>query len=286
MDRLRFLIEDSEGPRNIAYWQAGDPGNPRVLLCVHGLTRNGLDFEAVAERMSARYRVICPDVAGRGFSDPLPNPSLYAVPTYSHDMVALLDGLDIPQVDWLGTSMGGLIGMALAGNEATAERFRTLILNDVGPFIPKSALERIGEYVGRDWRFESLKEAERHFRTVYMTFGPLTGAQWARLTEVSLKQDAQGVWIPNYDPKIGDVFVSNDAQDTDLWPLWDKISCPTLALRGEISDVLPAEVGDEMTRRGPKAELISLPGIGHAPALMSDDQIDLIETWLKRTAVS
>lgn len=283
MERRDFDLPEAPGGRRLVYWEAGDPENPEVVFCVHGLTRNGRDFDALAEDLCTDRRVICPDVAGRGESAPLADPSAYGVPTYVADLIALLDHLAIESVDWIGTSMGGLIGMVIAGTPAMARRIRRLVLNDVGPFVPKQALARIGEYVGQDWRFESLKAAERHIRTVYMMFGPLTDAQWKRLTAVSVREDRDGSWVPNYDLAIGRAFGDGPLEDADFWALWEQIACPVLTIRGALSDVLPADVATRMTETGPRASLITLPGIGHAPALMAADQIALIRKWLDET---
>jgi pimeloyl-ACP methyl ester carboxylesterase len=181
-------------------------------------------------------------------------------------------------IDWVGTSMGGLIGMLLAA--LPRNPLRRLVLNDVGPFIPKAALERIAMYVGKEPRFATLAEIEKHLRIVAAPFGPLTDAQWRHLTVHNAKQDDAGAWIVNYDAGIAVSLASVQGQDISLWESWDRISCPTLVLRGAQSDLLLASTAQEMTRRGPKARLVEFQGIGHAPALMSDDQVGAVREFL------
>ncbi len=264
---------------HMAYRLWGDPDNPRTVVCVHGLNRNGRDFDDLARAMSGHCRVVCPDVAGRGHSDWLPAAEHYQVPQYVADMTVLLAALGTEQVDWVGTSMGGMIGMAVAAMPNTP--IRRLVLNDVGPFIPKAALERIAGYAGLDPVFDDFEAAIDHFAEIYAPFGPLTGAQWRHLTESSVRQDGEGKWVMRRDPAIGAAFADPEAlTDVDLWPIWDAIRAPVLALRGVESDLLTAATAEEMTRRGPKARVLAFDGVGHAPALMSDDQIAPIRDFL------
>ena len=266
------------GFHRLAYWEWPGPTNARTLLCVHGLTRNGRDFDTLAQALSAHYRVVCPDIPGRGKSDWLVHPADYAYPVYVADMAALIARLDVEEVDWVGTSMGGLIGIVLAALPGAP--IRRLVINDVGPLIAKEGLERIASYVGQDPSFGDAAALEGELRRLAATFGPLTDAQWRHLATISTRRKADGSLGFAYDPAIGDAFRSAPAADVDLWPSWDAIRCPTLVLRGAQSDLLRPADAEAMTRRGPKAKLVEFAGIGHAPALMADDQIAAIRDFL------
>jgi pimeloyl-ACP methyl ester carboxylesterase len=263
----------------IAYREWGDPANPDVLICVHGLTRCARDFDNLARALAGRYRVVCPDVAGRGDSDWLPDPMGYGIPQYVADMVTLVARLGVERVHWVGTSMGGLIGMALAALKDSP--VAKLVLNEAGAVVAHASLERIGAYVGADPRFPSVEAAEKVVRVNAAPFGPHTDAEWRFLTEVVLRPHAQGGYRFHYDPRIAEPFRKQMPEgDLELWPVWDAIRCPTLVIRGEQSDLLRRDTVEEMTRRGPKAKLVELPGIGHAPTLMHEDQIALIGDFL------
>lgn len=267
------------GLHRIAYLEWGDPANPRVLVCVHGLTRCARDFDNLARSLCERYRVVCPDIAGRGDSDRLADPMLYAVPQYVSDMVTLIARLDVDRVHWVGTSMGALIGMALAAQKDSP--VARLVLNDAGPVIAKAALERIGAYLGAALVFPSIEAAEQVVRAVSVPFGPHTDAEWRFLTEVVLRQNADGSYRFHYDPKIAEPFRQQvPDKDVELWPLWDAIRCPTLVIRGAQSDLLSKATAEQMTQRGPKAKLVELPGIGHAPTLLHEDQIRIVREFL------
>jgi pimeloyl-ACP methyl ester carboxylesterase len=217
-------------------------------------------------------------VVGRGRSDWLADGADYAYPQYFADMTALIARLGVDSVDWIGTSMGGLIGMMLAAQPGSP--IRRLVVNDVGPFLPWAALERIATYVGQVPHFPDVATAETHLRAVHAPFGPLTDAQWRHLTVHGIRPAAEGGWRPHYDPKIGD-NVRLVTGPIDLWPTWDRIGCPVLALRGAESDLLPKETAAEMTRRGPRTELVEFPQVGHAPALMDPIQIETVREWLE-----
>ena len=263
----------------MAYREWGDPENPRVLVCVHGLTRISNDFDALAQAVASDYRVICPDVAGRGRSDRLRDPMLYQVATYVADMVTLLARVDAGTLHWFGTSMGALIGMVLASLPGSpVER---MILNDAGPVLGAAALARIGSYVGEVPRFATIEEAERYVRTIAAPFGEHTDAEWRFLTEAVMKRDGDA-WIRHHDPAIAVPFQSMPSTDTTLWHLYDAIRCPVLAVRGEHSDLLSPETHAEMARRGPRAELATMPGVGHAPTFLHDDQIAIAKAFLLR----
>jgi pimeloyl-ACP methyl ester carboxylesterase len=274
-DSLRCLSKS--GFHLLAYRESG-PDHPVPVLCLHGLARNARDFDALAADLAgAGRRVVCADVVGRGDSGWLRDPLDYGYPQYLADTAALIARLGSRQVDIVGTSMGGLIGMMLAAQPDTP--IRRLVINDVGPFIPKAALARILDYFGKDPRFADLAEAEAYHRRVYRSFGDLNDAQWRHLTETSLRRDGEG-WRLRYDPRIAEPMRAVEIADVDLWPLWDAVSCPTLVLRGAESDLLLAETAAEMKQRGPRAELIEFPGCGHAPALLDPAQIAPLRDWL------
>jgi pimeloyl-ACP methyl ester carboxylesterase len=282
MDIRRIEVTGpGEGRYGMAYAAWGVPDAPKTLICVHGLTRNGRDFDHLAGVLADDMQVLCPDVVGRGLSDPLIDPNAYALPTYVQHMMQFIQALGLEEVDWLGTSMGGLIGMGIAAHGA-ASPIRRLILNDVGPFIPKASLERINGYLGQNYRFERLDLLEQHLRITHAGFGPLGDAEWRHLAEHSAARREDGRFGLNYDQRIGDTARAGGAADIDLWPVYEAIRCPVLVLRGAESDLLTAEVADEMTRRGPKTELVSIDETGHAPMLMAADEIEVVRSWLRQ----
>ncbi|MDP3537785.1 MAG: alpha/beta hydrolase [Azonexus sp.] len=267
------------GLHRMAYTEWGDRHNPRVLVCVHGLTRNGRDFDSLAEAMSAHYRVICPDIVGRGKSSRLRDPSGYAIPQYVADMVTLIARLGVARVDWVGTSMGGLIGMALAAQEGTP--VGKLLLNDVGPVITVEALQRIATYVGADPVWPTFEDVLAYVKQISAPFGNLSEAQWWHLTETSVAQRSDGRWGFLYDPQIAAPFKATFAdKDIDLWPVYEMVKCPTLVLRGAESDLLPRDTWEQMGLRGPRAKLAEIPGVGHAPMFLNDEQISLAREFL------
>lgn len=263
----------------MAYLEWGDPDNSRVLICVHGLTRCARDFDALARELSAHYRVVCPDVAGRGDSDPMRDPMEYGVPTYANDMVALIARLNVEAVHWVGTSMGGLIGLALAAlPDSPVTR---LVLNDVGPVLSAQALERIGTYVGKAPIFPSMDAAEQYVRAMSATFGPHSDSQWRFLTEHVVRRNPDGGYRVHYDPAIAVPFnAQQPPKDIELWPQYDAIRCTTLVIRGEQSDLLARETAAHMASRGPRAKIVEIPGVGHAPTLMHPDQIAVVRDFL------
>ena len=267
------------GFHRMAYLDWGDPDNSRVLICVHGLSRCTRDFDFLAGAMAERYRVICPDVAGRGASQWLKNPMEYAIPTYASDMVTLIARLNVEEVHWVGTSMGGLIGMALAALPDSP--ISRLVLNDVGPVVTAASMARIGNYLGLAPRFASMEEAEQYVRAVSASFGPHSDAQWRFLTEHVVRRDDDGRWRMHYDPALAVPFATGlTGKDMELWGLYDAIRCPTLLTRGAQSDLLTAATAAAMTQRGPKAKLVEFQGVGHAPMLMQDDQIAAVKAFL------
>lgn len=272
-----FLGLSPAGFHRVSYTEWGDPASSRVVICCHGLTRNGRDFDALAADLARDCRVICPDIVGRGASDWLRDPLHYGYPQYCADMNALIARLGVDDILWVGTSMGGLIGMTLAAQAGSP--IRRLVINDVGPFVPKTALQRIADYVGLDNRFSSLAAVGTHLRKVLAPFGPLTDAQWQHLVIHGHRRREDGTFGLAYDPAIAN-NVRLGVQDWDLWPLWDRITCPSLVIRGAQSDLLLPETAADMTRRGPRAELMTWDGMGHAPALMAPEQIAAVRAWL------
>jgi pimeloyl-ACP methyl ester carboxylesterase len=270
----------------MAYWQWGDAANPKVLVCVHGLTRQGRDFDALARALSDEYRVVCPDVVGRGRSDWLADPMGYSIPSYVADMVCLLARLDAQVVDWVGTSMGGLIGLDLASLNGSP--VRKLVLNDVGPVIEPAALQRIGSYVGRSSFWATLDEAADASWALSQGFGPHSREQWLALTAPQLKpatQDGRSGFTARCDPAIAVPFRAVTPQlaqagETLLWQSWDRLQCPTLLLRGAQSDLLSAATAQAMTQRGPRAQLHQFAGVGHAPTLVHADQVEVLRRFL------
>ncbi|HEX3954108.1 MAG TPA: alpha/beta hydrolase [Stellaceae bacterium] len=273
------------GPKgfiNLAYteWE-GSSGAP-VVLCVHGPTRNARDFDYLAEALAPRFRVVCPDMPGRGHSDWLDDAASYSFHYYLAVIAALYARLDAPAVHWVGTSMGGILGMLFASLPKSP--IRRLVLNDVGPLVAKEGLERIGRNVGRDPGFSNRQELDAYLRDAYAGFGKLSEAQWQHLATHGGRTRSDGKLGLAYDPKIGEAFQSlapaGAMQDVDFWSFYDRITCPTLVLRGAQSDVLRAGDAALMTERGPRAQLVELPGIGHAPSLMESNQIALIRDFL------
>jgi pimeloyl-ACP methyl ester carboxylesterase len=274
---------DGRGLHRMAYWEWGDAANPRVLVCAHGLSRQGRDFDVLAQALSDRYRVVCPDVVGRGRSDWLADPRGYVVPAYVADMVTMLARLNAQTVHWFGTSMGGLIGMGLAslGQSPIAK----LVLNDVGPTIEFAAIARIGSYLGRPLHWKSVDEAAAYLRTISTGFGPHTHEQWLALSRPMLKTDAEGNVVTHYDPKIAEVFKTVTpeiaaAGEALAWAAYDAITCPTLLLRGGDSDLLSRDTARAMKQRGPKARLVEFAGVGHAPTVVADDQVATVREFL------
>lgn len=278
------LCIDPNGLHRMAYWEWGAADNPRVVVCVHGLTRQGRDFDTLARALSHEFRVICPDVVGRGQSDWLKDPLGYQVPTYVADMVTLVARLDVEQVSWVGTSMGGLIGMGLAS--LAGSPITKLVLNDVGPVIEPVAIARIATYVGVPQHWSSLDDAADALWRISESFGPHSREQWLALTRPQLKAAPQGGWMPHYDPGLALPVRAMTPElasfgEAMLWRAYDAIRCPTLLLRGAESDLLSPATAEAMTRRGPHARRVDLPGVGHAPTLVADDQVQLVVDFLR-----
>jgi len=286
---------DASGGHRMAFWQWGDVSAPHLVVCVHGLSRQGRDFDALAQSLLARsrgkLRVVCPDVVGRGRSDWLKDPMGYQIPTYAADMMAMLAQLHqrnpIETLDWIGTSMGGLIGLLLCGQPdlPLPVPIRRLVLNDVGPVIQWGALQRIGEYLGDTGRFESVQQAADATWAVSTTFGPHTPAQWLALSQAMVRPHPDGGFTLHYDPAIAVPFrtmteASAAQGEAALWQLYDAVRCQTLLLRGAQSDLLSTETALAMTQRGPRARLLVFDGVGHAPTLVVPDQIGPVSTFV------
>jgi cobalt-zinc-cadmium efflux system protein len=277
----RFYVEcassNASGLHRMAYHTWGDPSNPRVLICVHGLTRRGSDFRTLAEVMCKDYYVVCPDVVGRGDSDFLENPMLYGIPQYVADMTTLVARLNVTSVDWFGTSMGGLIGMVYAGMPDSP--IRRILINDVGPRIEPEALKRLGSYVGQPFSYSDRAEALTVLNRICTSFGSHTPEEWERLNG-PLLQEVNDVWSLHYDPKIVIPFAAVNpvlakAGEVALWNHFDAITVPILIVRGGDSDLLSSVTVEEMLRRNPHARSITIPGVGHAPAFLKPEQIAL-----------
>jgi pimeloyl-ACP methyl ester carboxylesterase len=274
---LSFASLSPHGFHNVVYYEWGDPAAQDVVVCVHGLARNGRDFDVLAERLSGRYRVLSIDMPGRGASEWLRDPNDYVFPTYLTTLTALFARANVGKVDFVGTSMGGLLGMVLAAQPGTP--VARLVINDVGPALEAAALKRIGTYVGLDPRFATFAETDAYIRKVSAPFGPLTDAQWLHLSSTNARQFSDGQWGLVYDPGIAVPF-RNEAAPTDLWPVWDRIRCPTLVTRGAESDLLSSATAQAMTERGARAKLVTFAGVGHAPTFMADDQLATVLDFL------
>jgi len=299
--RLDFVTCASPvGMHRMAYWEWGDPDNDKVLLCVHGLTRSGRDFDVLAQRLANEYRVVCPDVVGRGASDWLANPAFYTIPQYAADMVTLIARLAPVTLHWLGTSMGGLIGMAVGGGFAALSvthtdglsthsaranpRIERMVLNDVGPRLEPAALTRIGSYVGVPVSLPSFDAAIAYVRNISAAgFGPHTDAQWAELTR-HIFVERGGNWVKHYDLRLASAFVNADAAmaagEQLLWQAYRSLACPLLIVRGQQSDLLTKETVRDMLAANPQARLREFAGVGHAPTLIAEDQCQAVADFL------
>jgi pimeloyl-ACP methyl ester carboxylesterase len=273
-------------PHHIAYTDWGDPQNPHIVICVHGMTRNCRDFDYLARALQPDCRVISVDIVGRGQSDWLEHAHDYDYyPLYLSDAASLITSLQSQYptaitLDWVGISLGGLIGMILAIQPDIPVPINKLILSDIGPLIPATALKRIADYVGKDPRFLSFTEFRQYMKAISASFGPLTEEQWDHMAIHSVHQYDDGSYGFCYDPKISISFKDHEIKDIDLWSQWDQLRTPTLVLRGMSSDILSSDTARQMQVRGAKAKIVDLPGIGHAPMLMDDQQIKIVRDFI------
>ncbi|GGK78993.1 alpha/beta fold hydrolase [Amphritea balenae] len=267
-----------QGFHKVVYHEWGSADNDRVLVCVHGLARNSRDFDDLALALSRDYRVICPDIVGRGESDWLPQGVNYDLPRYMSDMVTLLARLNVEQVDWVGTSMGGLIGICLAALPGSP--IRSLVLNDIGTHVSKESLQRIVQYLG-DHRFASLAELEQYMRNTYTAYAGLSDKQWQHLVQSGHRKISDTEYGLHYDPRLVDATREAQHQDVDLEPFWNMIQCPQMLIWGQDSDVLTEETVARMRQQRPDMDLYQIPGMSHAPSLMEEDQIKAVQLWLR-----
>lgn len=280
----KLLCHIPNDPHHLAYMEWGDENNPNVLICVHGLMRNACDFEEFASELSKEYRVLAVDVVGRGQSDWLQNYQNYNYGTYVSDLLNLCFSLNLTQVDWVGTSMGGLIGMTIASLPNSP--IRKLVLNDIGAYVPQAALQRIATYISQKApHFADLNAAELYFREIYQPFGVLSDAQWQHIAKHSVRTTPEGDLTLIYDPNIPKAFIpegqtAESIQAVELWELWKNVQCPTLILRGEESDLLLTEVVAQMQQGRENVHSITVPKVGHAPSLMIPEQIEWVRSWL------
>lgn len=276
--RSDFRSLSPHGFHRVVYYEWGAADNPRVVVCVHGVGRNGRDFDVLGEALAATHRVLAIDMPGRGESDWLADPNDYIFPTYLTTLVALIARSGAESVDWIGTSMGGLLGMVAAAQLKSP--ITRLVVNDVGPIIEPAALDRIRAYFGADPEFATYDEIAHYIRTVSAPFGRLTDAQWEHVTRTNVRQRADGRWRIAYDPGIAVPFQAS-AAPPDLWGVWDAIRCPTLVLRGAQSDLLSVVTAAGMAARGPKPAVIEFADVGHAPMLLTPEQIDPVTRFLR-----
>jgi pimeloyl-ACP methyl ester carboxylesterase len=275
----KFAAPFGSGSYQLNYREWGDASNPDVLFCAHGFSRNCHDYDAFASRLSNQYRIICPDFPGRGKSDWLPVEA-YAYPTYVGSSLALLRHLGISKVDWLGTSMGGIVGMFLAATPSSP--IQKLVLNDVGPFFSREVMLSIAQYTGNDERFKDLSEAEAYYRLHYSAWIDLPREEWQRIALYSTEQLPDGSLRHAYDPNISAPAKANldSLKDADIWPVFEAIQCPILVVHGETSPVLTADVVEQMKKRGKSVQAIDIHGVGHAPALRLPSEIAPVTSWL------
>ncbi|MEL6946394.1 MAG: alpha/beta hydrolase [Pseudomonadota bacterium] len=270
------------GFHRINYLEWGNPKefkHQETLLCVHGLTRNARDFDYFAGKMCEKYRVVCPDVVGRGDSDHITNADGYNYLQYNADMNALIARLGVTEVNWVGTSMGGIIGMVLAS--VAQSPVRRLVVNDIGPEVSRDALMSIAEYIGRAEEFASVQQVEDYLRGIYTEFAPMTDDDWSHLAHYASRRTPHGTWRLKVDSRVGDAFRDSISYfNVDMWETWEKISCPVLVLRGRNSTFLSEQTAERMLACGPQTDLVEFDNTGHTPTLRNDEQVKVIEDWL------
>lgn len=270
------------GFHRINYLEWGDANKfdtQETLICVHGITRNSRDFDFIASQLCSKYRVICPDVVGRGDSDHIDSDDGYNYLQYNSDMNALIARLGVTECNWLGTSMGGIIGMVLASMPQSP--IRRLIVNDIGPEVSRSALVALGEYIGKEGEFQSQKEVENYLRSVHTEFAPMTDEDWEHMAKYSSRRTRKGTWRLKTDRQVGEAFRDSISyHNVDMWNTWEQISCPVLVLRGKNSSFLSEETAQKMLACGPKATLVEFDDTGHTPTLRNEEQVKIVADWL------
>jgi pimeloyl-ACP methyl ester carboxylesterase len=274
-----FLSASHEGFKKIAYVEWGKPTAKRTFICVHGMTRNGRDFDYLAKALVKTYdcRVVCPDLIGRGMSDWFEDASRYKFAQYIADMNALIARLDVEDVEWIGTSLGGMIGIVVAAMPNSP--IKRLIVNDVGPHVPRFALLRIAKYIKKCPELDTLQQVEVELRERYAPFGTLSDKHWAHIVKYGHKKLDNGKFIFNYDPRIVNIFWI--LIGSNIWSSWDSLTCPVMVIHGENSDILTNKTLEKMRILQPKTHIYSVADTGHAPALMADDQVQAIVDWVK-----
>jgi len=307
MDSPRLNVVTCSSPSGLhrmACHEWGDADNPEVVLCVHGLTRTGRDFDFLAQRLASRYRVVCPDIVGRGLSDWLANSSFYSIAQYASDIVTLVGALRPSKLHWVGTSMGGLIGLAYAGALAQLQlknsfltpaqrhsalpssdlRLDSITLNDVGPHIEPVSLTRIAQYVAEPKSFATFDQAVTYVRSAFASFGPHDSEQWAQLTRYCYVEQS-GVWVKHYDLALAQAFMHVTPElaaqgEALLWGSYASLNVPVLIIRGQESDLLSKDTCATMLNMHARAQLVEIPGVGHAPTLMNQEQTSIVLNFL------
>ncbi|MDR3441943.1 MAG: alpha/beta hydrolase [Legionella sp.] len=282
MQKHQVMGIDSQAFHNMVYYEWGDSNNPKVLLCVHGLFRNARDFDDLAKVLASHYRVICPDMVGRGLSDKVSNPNDYSPLTYLSDITILLAQLAVTEIDYIGTSMGGVIGMVIAAMKNSP--IKKLVLNDIGPFVDTKALQHIVDYgkKGGELSFRTLKEVEAYLKETYSSFAQLSPQQWQHLATCGVCHHSNNQYRLAYDPKIIDNVLLAIQNNTSQWELWSKVQCPVLLLHAALSDVLSDDSVIKMQQLQPTLTTVNIPDIGHPVSLMKTEEIQLVKQWLLR----
>ena len=267
------------GFHRLSYTEWGSPDAARTVVCVHGLTRHRGDFQPLARALAGDRRVVCPDLAGRGASDWLPDPGDYHIAQYNCDLTAVMAATGCAEVDWIGTSLGGLCGIMMAGMANSP--IRRLVINDIAPEVPRPALRRVGAYLSEPLRFADHDAAEAHMRAAYGGFGPMTDDDWRHMARTGVQLGDDGLYAPHYDPAIGANFRCYWLlYSFNIWSYWKRIACPILILRGTDSDFLTPELLARMLEHQPQAQVLEIAGVGHTPTLATPGQIDPIRAWL------
>lgn len=274
------------GFHRINYLEWGDPEefpHQETLICVHGLTRNARDFDYFAQQTCENYRVVCPDVVGRGDSDHITSPDAYNYLQYNADMNALIARLNVTEVNWVGTSMGGIIGMVLAS--VSQSPIRRLVINDIGPEVSRDAQLMIADYIGTSREFDRLDDVVDFLRSIYVEFAPMTEDDWFHMAKYSSRRTQNGKFCLKVDSRVGEAYRDSISYfNVEMWDTWEKIVCPVLVLRGKNSSFLTEETAEKMLGCGPETTLVEFDDTGHTPTLRNDEQVGVIKDWLADTA--